>query len=101
MGVKSRDQQGGEDDRGEVQEHEIIVVHHVREDAPVIVRLAGVPPKQWQEAYEGARYPAHTYYTWKNRSSFPFSSTAIDRCIVDAPCRGAVRRRVVATATLT
>lgn len=65
VGVESRDQQSGEDDSGEVQEHEVIVVHDVREDAPVIAHLAGVPSEERQEAHQSARHPARAYYTWK------------------------------------
>lgn len=94
VGVESRDQQGGEDDRGEVQEHEVIVVHDVREDAPVVARLAGVPSEERQEAHQSARYPARAYYTWKNRSSFPFliivsfdRHRSLHRQWIDAPSR--------------
>jgi len=46
MSVESRNQQCGEDDCGEVQEHKVVVVHDIRENAPVIVHLAGIPSEE-------------------------------------------------------
>jgi len=46
VSVERRDQQSRADDGSEVQEHEIVVIHYLREHAPVIARLAGVPSKE-------------------------------------------------------
>lgn len=75
VGVERRQDECGKDDGEEVQEHEVVVVHDLCEEA--LGRLVGsgaVPTEQRQEAHQGPRDPAHTDDTYnQSRAGQPLS----------------------------
>lgn len=67
MRVKSSYQQSRKDDRCEVQEDEIVVIHDFRENAFLVGLLSGVPTEQRQKAHQSSGDPANADYAYTKR----------------------------------
>lgn len=60
MSVESGHQKRWCDDRGEVQEQEVVIVHYFGEEAFHSVRwLRPVPAEKREQSHKGSSYPAH------------------------------------------
>ena len=59
--VENGHHEAGEDDGGEVEEHEVVVVHDAREETGWV--WAGVPAHHRQQSDHGAQHPAADYDT--------------------------------------
>lgn len=57
--VEGQHEQRRRDDCGEIEKDQIVVVHHLDEEALLMLRLGCMPAEQRQEAHNGPGDPTH------------------------------------------
>jgi len=89
--VEAQHQESRGDNCGKVEEDEVVVVHHLDEEALLVVlELRVVPTEERQEAHYRPSHPAHRYDDCKERCTRVYQ-----RALNRSRCRGGASPDVI------